>query len=313
LSARRPTLADCEALLELFNSFDIPKYGQPNQSLASIKNMLTRPGFDLETDAWLVVTAGGQFAGYNHAMKDEENHFLIHGGVHPAYCRQGIGTHLLRLAEARVLELVAQVPPSAHVTLSTICLVNPANEAELRLFKHEGYQVVRHFWDMSIELNTSPPAPVWPQGIAVRTFVPGQDEHQLFETFNEVFQDAWGHSQEPFEFWTHEFFALETFDPTLCFLACEGETIVGFAMCADINVKMGNIEELGVRRTWRKRGLGRALLLHTFHEFAKRGKQVAHLSVDSESLTGATRLYERAGMHVTLHNDFYEKKMLREH
>src|SRR6202035_4143814 len=140
LSTRHPTLADCEALLALFNSFDIPKYGQPNQSLASIKNMLTRPGFALEADAWLVVTPDGQFVGYNHAMQDEENRFLLHGGVHPAYCRQGIGTHLLRLAEARVLVQRAQLPPAARATLRTVCLVNPANEAELRLFKREGYQ-----------------------------------------------------------------------------------------------------------------------------------------------------------------------------
>jgi hypothetical protein len=33
------------------------------------------------------------------------------------------------------------------------------------------------------------------------------------------------------------------------------------------------------------------------------------LGVDSQNLTGATRLYERAGMHVALQHDTYEKEL----
>ena len=58
---------------------------------------------------------------------------------------------------------------------------------------------------------------------------------------------------------------------------------------------------------WRKRGLGLALLLHTFNEFYQRGDRTVGLGVDAQSLTGATRLYEKAGMHVTRQYDTYEK------
>jgi ribosomal protein S18 acetylase RimI-like enzyme len=64
---------------------------------------------------------------------------------------------------------------------------------------------------------------------------------------------------------------------------------------------------LGVRRPWRRRGLGRALLLHAFGEFRRRGFSRSALGVDAESLTGANRLYERAGMHVAARFDIYEK------
>ncbi len=57
--------------------------------------------------------------------------------------------------------------------------------------------------------------------------------------------------------------------------------------------------QLAVRRAWRKRGLGLALLLHSFNEFYQRGDRAVGLGVDAQSLTGATRLYEKAGMHVT--------------
>ena len=55
---------------------------------------------------------------------------------------------------------------------------------------------------------------------------------------------------------------------------------------------------LGVRRPYRRRGLGEALLRAAFGFLFARGMRRVILHVDSESLTGATRLYQRAGMQV---------------
>jgi ribosomal protein S18 acetylase RimI-like enzyme len=66
---------------------------------------------------------------------------------------------------------------------------------------------------------------------------------------------------------------------------------------------------LGVRRPWRKRGLGLALLHHSFNEFYRRGKRKVGLGVDAQNLTGALRLYEKAGMHVDQAYDTYEKEL----
>ena len=91
------------------------------------------------------------------------------------------------------------------------------------------------------------------------------------------------------------------------------DEIAGFCLCrkeAYEDPDMGYVNILGVRRPWRRRGLGMALLQHAFAEFYRRGQQRAGLGVDAGSLTGATRLYERAGMHVARQFDTYEK-MLR--
>ncbi len=50
-----------------------------------------------------------------------------------------------------------------------------------------------------------------------------------------------------------------------------------------------------------------ALLQRSFAEFRARGGEQAKLVVDSENLTGATRLYERAGMRISRQYDRYEK------
>ncbi|WP_201391081.1 GNAT family N-acetyltransferase [Ktedonobacter sp. SOSP1-85] len=62
---------------------------------------------------------------------------------------------------------------------------------------------------------------------------------------------------------------------------------------------VGWVNTLAVAREWRGRGVGLALLQHAFGEFARRGLQRASLSVDAQNLTGATRLYQRAGMRKT--------------
>jgi mycothiol synthase len=64
-----------------------------------------------------------------------------------------------------------------------------------------------------------------------------------------------------------------------------------------------------VRRPWRRAGLGLALLRHSFGEFYRRGTYKVVLGVDSQNLTGATRLYERAGMYIELQYDAYEKEL----
>jgi len=64
---------------------------------------------------------------------------------------------------------------------------------------------------------------------------------------------------------------------------------------------------LGVRRPWRRLGLGFALLKHAFRQLHDRGKVGACLGVDAENPTGATRLYESAGMRVARSEAVYEK------
>lgn len=53
---------------------------------------------------------------------------------------------------------------------------------------------------------------------------------------------------------------------------------------------------LGVRRPWRARGIGRALLVTAFVAVHARGGEAVELGVDAANPTGATRLYEDVGM-----------------
>jgi ribosomal protein S18 acetylase RimI-like enzyme len=98
----------------------------------------------------------------------------------------------------------------------------------------------------------------------------------------------------------------------LYFIAMDGNEIAGINLCRPhipYDADQGLVGSIGVRRPWRKRGLGLALLRHAFNEFYRRGTRKVGLGVDAQSLTGALRLYENAGMHIEQADDFYEKEL----
>jgi ribosomal protein S18 acetylase RimI-like enzyme len=106
----------------------------------------------------------------------------------------------------------------------------------------------------------------------------------------------------------------ETFVPSLWFLALAGDELAGFSLCRrdSTDPAAGYVELLGVRRPWRRHGLGEALLRHSFQAFRERGWTRGTLGVDASSPTGATRLYERAGMSVYRTTVFLERPVSAE-
>jgi mycothiol synthase len=175
---------------------------------------------------------------------------------------------------------------------------------------------VRHFFNMAIEMDAPPPEPVVPEGIHIRPFVRAQESHALVHAIRDAFRDHWGYVETPFEEdyaeWVSWMDDDPSFNESLWFVAMGGKEIAGFSLSYDIvgeGPDVGVIEQLGVLRPWRRRGLALALLQHSFGELYRRGKSTVTLGVDAQSLTGATRLYEKAGMHVRYQRDRYEKEL----
>jgi mycothiol synthase len=183
------------------------------------------------------------------------------------------------------------------------------NEVLAEVLRRRGYELVRHFFTMEIDLDAEPSEPVWPKGISVRTFQAGE-ERAVYDVDMEAFQDHWDFFPVPFEDWRDFFLEASDFDPRLWFLAMDGDEIAGTALCSSERIPgTGRVNVLAVRRPWRRRGVGTALLLHAFRELRARGRAKADLNVDGENLTGAVRLYEEAGMRVAHRDDSYRKDL----
>ncbi len=173
-----------------------------------------------------------------------------------------------------------------------------------------GYRSIRASYTMEIELDDDPPAlPAAPDGIEIRSYRHPDDEQATYEAQEEAFADHWGHNPQPIETW-REFSVKQTgFDPSLWFLAWDGEDVVGLSLNfleRSGDPGYGWVGTVGVRRAWRRRGVGEALLRHSFRALHDLGQRSVRLSVDAESLTGATRLYERTGMRVIRQSNTWE-------
>jgi mycothiol synthase len=248
---------------------------------------------------------GGRVTAYAD-MNDqaERSRFWIDLRVPPAEHDADVAGALLDVLEARAAEGAA---PGAIVRV----FVPSPYELALRLVQARGYEVVRHSFQMRIDFDGELAVPCWPERIAVRTFVPGQDDEAVYETQQEAFADGFEAVRQSYEDWRRWSFR-EPFDPSLWLIAEEDDEITGVCLCrsdAGAGGELGWIDSLGVRLPWRRRGLGLALLLQGFAELRARGKRGVGLGVDGLNPTGAVRLYERAGMHVARRFDQFQKSL----
>lgn len=303
---RAPEMDDLNAVVEMLLASDMDEWGEPDTSVEEVRSEWQSIGFNLETDAWVTVDSTGRIVGYASVRDRGHERIMSFAKVHPDYRGLGIATRLLQLTEERARQHIPLAQTHARVTLSTH--ISHVNEDAGRLLVSRGYKHVRSTWAMAIEMEKAPQEPQWPEGITLRPFIPGQDDRAVFEAVDEAFADHWGHTSGNFERWKDYHVNREDFDPALWFLAYSGDEIAGAALCG-YYLGMGIVNTLGVRRPWRRKSLGMALLLHSFGEFYRRGNHKVVLGVDTQNLTGATRLYERAGMHVELQYDTYEKEL----
>jgi mycothiol synthase len=318
-TARGAKMEDVEPALTLFNRWSRSVVGRDEIiDLQAIRKEWISPGFDPIRDIRLVFAPNGQMAGYIEVWTTSKP--LVHpwmwGRVDPEYEDLGIGTWLMNWAEERALQEL----PTTPAELRFAPRVGTFREAERpkRLFEDLGYRQIRSSYHMLIEMDSLAPEPVWPAGIALRTYNPETDAEAVYRADIESFRDHFGFVEPPFEegFARFKHFVLddERFDPTMLFLAVDERSaeIAGFNICQEHSFddpNKGWVATLGVRRPWRKRGIGLALLRHSFNEFYRRGLRKVGLGVDAQNLTGALRLYESAGMHVEQAFDQYEKEL----
>ena len=241
-------------------------------------------------------------------------HPWIWGRVDPRYEGLGIGTYLLTWGEARAIKALDEVP--SELRFAPRVGIFQQAEGSRRLFEDMRYQRVRTSYNMRINMDAPPPAPVWPEGITLKIYDPETDLEAVYRADMEAFRDHFGYVEAPFEQglerFKHFMTGYEGFDPSLWFLAMDDEEIAGVCLCrkaAHDNPEVGYINSLGVRRPWRKRGIGLALLQHAFGELYRRDQRKAGLGVDAENLTGALRLYENVGMHIYQAFDIFEKEI----
>jgi mycothiol synthase len=295
---RAPERREAVAVTELIAASDIADYGAPDIDVDDVRTEWRRPGFRLEDDA-VVVVEDGRIVGYAAAMRDGH----VDAYVHPEARGRGIGSQLVDWTEARA---AARLEPGGSVLLGQA--IPSVNVGARSLLESRGYEPVRTYWRMVAPLEGPPPAPVWPEGVRVRTFDPERDARAVYMLIQDAFADNERYTPETFEEWQAGQIDREAFEPGLWVVAEADGSVVGAVVCPDYEDE-GWIRQLAVARDWRRRGLGTALLRRALAEFHRRGRREVGLVVDSWNRTGAKEMYERAGMRIAREYYRYEKEI----
>ena len=264
-------------------------------------------GLDVERDAWLV-EVDGRIAGVAHLLERKGGRYFGDAYVDPGRTRLGVGARLLELLEERVRELGPEWPEGERIVLEAAHLVG--DERAPALFAGRGFERVRSFFRMVIDIRHPQPDPVWPEDVDLRPFDPARDGPMLYDAEIEAFSDEWDYVVRDYDVWRERVFGRRGFDPSLVPVAWAGDEVVAFSRnYAKENGDWGFVGTLGVRPAWRRRGLGLALLRESFRRFRETGETRVALGVDVGNSTGATRLYERAGMRVLWQADVWQKEL----
>jgi len=293
LTARRPTVDDAPAVLDLVVACDVASVGESDTTLAQVGADLASPGYDRERGGWLVHDGAGRAVGWlwTEADLDEGEVFLdpyaVDGSVLAWLFGQGM-RYARGLAAERGDPLVVRAGAYEHDALLTAVL----RDARLR--------PVRRFLRMELALGPEHDVVPATDGVVVRRMV-GDDELRLLHRIvTESFRDHWESHERAYDDWRARLDAAAGRDPSQWWVATvDGEpagALVGDEREADRGV--GYVTDLGVLRDFRGRGVATALLRTAFAYARRRGRTSVALMVDSESPTGATRLYESVGMSV---------------
>lgn len=294
--------ADYPALARIINAANLADHVEEVESVEEVANEFAHlANCDPATDV-LVVEVDGSPVGFSRVwwrLGDSGERLYWHlAYLDPAWRRRGIGQALLAWNEAR-LRAIAAGHAQAGAAYFQVWTQDTA-QGKNALLEQAGYRPVRYFHFMQRKgLDDLPAAPL-PDGVELRPVEPGH-LRKVWEAKEDAFADHWGHTpgtEADFQRWAGE----PSNDLGLWAVTWDGERVAGTALgyiFAQDNehygFRRGEVYYVGVRRDLRGRGLGRALLVACLRLLRGRGMTEAVLGVDSDSPTGALRLYESAG------------------
>ncbi len=295
---RGANLDDLPAVVAVGRACNLEEIGEFDVHEKWVHDEWVRPRFDPSTDAWVVTGPGGEVVAATYTWEAEPHTlFDTAGWVHPAHRKRGIGTALVLVVEGRAARDLAEIPAGSapRVLQSFDSDASGAHDPDASgaraLLEGLGYFPEREYLHMEIDVPDGFDLGEAPAGITIRPRVES-DDRAIVAVMAEGFRDPWDYEEAQ-----QEWLESETYDPSLWFVALDGDEMVG-SLFGYITDGRGQVSAIAVRDAWRRRGIAQALLRASFVMLRERGAPNVRLNVDRDNATGATHLYERAGMHL---------------
>jgi ribosomal protein S18 acetylase RimI-like enzyme len=270
----------------------------------------------------ILAEVNGEVVGYSRVWWEQEPDGKWIGFqvafVHPGWRKRGIGSHILAFNEGRLAQIASELRRAGQLDNSVQYFSDvwtfESERAKTSLLEKAGYRPVRYEHHMVRSLLNPVEITSMPDGLEVRP-VPPEAYRAVWDASMEAFKDHWGYI-EPSEEDYQQMLSDKDFNPALWQVAWEGDQVAGMVMNFVLPLeneayqrRRGYTEGICVRRLWRRRGLARALLTRSLRMFQEMGMTEAALSVDSQNLNGAFRLYESVGFRL-VRRSYIERKEL---
>ena len=308
---RHASLADIPYAQRVLDDAESADCGEPRRHDNRLEVDFRDPRLDLDRNAWVVVAPAGSAAPIAavallwrpHATGEIPADLY----VHPRHRGLGLCEVLLDTIGVRASELAGALAPGIGATL--VVWDEPGSESHAALAAR-GFAVARHSYEMRFDAGAGLATPHWPAGISVQALRVGRDEPAVHAADIEAFAEHFLFESQEYADWRRSHVDRPDFDSGLWLIGWDGGDVAGYA-AASLREDGGFVDNLAVRRPWRRRGLGLALLLEEFRLLLARGATVVRLYVDAQNTTGAVELYEHAGMSIARRFDVHEKTFAR--
>jgi mycothiol synthase len=297
--------ADFNAVLGIMQAAALADHLPQAISAAALRARLQMPHDDPQLDPaddmWVVATRAAGVVAYGDGWltgQGGQRGYRTECFVLPTERGHGLGrallTRQLQRAQAIARKLAA---PGAPVTLTLAARAWQQQPAAAALLEAKGLRRVRAFVEMARDLSQPIAASAPPAGLRLEPWIDPRADQAVWQAYNEAFADHWGYVPESFDMFSQRML-VGHIQRQHCFLAWSGNEVAG-ASLTDMDESRARgpawIRQLFVRRAWRGRGLGRALLNASLRRAGELGYAQTGLMVDETNETGANKLYQAAG------------------
>lgn len=300
---RPATLGDAYDVTRLVNICSQDLYGKDELEVGELMNDWQMEEVNLQQDS-ILLFEDDELIAYADlvGLVPPYVRYPLMARVHPDHKGHGYGWLINRWAMGRVTESLERAPQGTRVFLTS--LVHERDQEARQLLEDLGGKMERISWLMERELKGEVQNGDLQEGYSLRVAKP-EEYYEFFKIQQEAFRDHWGYIEVPdkegFTHFLERYTKDPNYQPELFFVAEYHGQIAGILSAtasSSYGEDYGWISALGVLPEHRRKGLGKALLLHAFQEMQLFGSRMVGLGVDSQNLTGATGLYEQAGMYI---------------